>query len=230
MRPHQSRRSADEQWDGVLQRLRCHEESQRRSQETRQCLTRSQPKSRSVPDVLSLCDKSGVWSDPWASAGYDVLKVDLQNGQDVRLLEHMDDAPRVILAAPPCTEFASSGARWWAQKGEQALRDALAVVDACLRAVAIYRPRVWALENPSGRLSRYLGPPTGTFQPADYGDPYTKLTLLWGDFTMPQKNPVEATLGSMMHRVPPSQERQNIRSKTPGGFSEAFYMANRWLA
>jgi len=103
-------------------------------------------------------------------------------------------------------------------------------VDACLRAVAIYRPRVWALENPSGRLSHYLGPPTGSFDPADYGDPYTKRTCLWGDFTLPQKNPVEATEGSKMHRVPPGTNRKNIRSETPKGFAEAFFMANRWLA
>ena len=81
------------------------------------------------------------------------------------MLKFLERAPVVILAAPPCDHLAGSGARWWAEKGEGALLEALAVVDACLRAVAIYRPRVWALENPSGRLSRYLGPPVGTFNP-----------------------------------------------------------------
>lgn len=182
-----------------------------------------------MPDVLSLCDYSGVWSAPWEQAGYEVQRIDLQHGGDVRLLERLTRAPSVILAAPPCDHFALSGARWWASKGQPALLEGLSVVDACLRAVAIYDPYIWALENPAGRLSKYLGKATGSFNPADYGDPYTKRTLLWGKFTMPQKNPVPATLGSKMHLVAPGPNRKNIRSETPRGFTEAFFLANRWL-
>src|SRR5208282_1856863 len=107
-----------------------------------------------------------------------------------------------ILAAPPCDHFAVSGARWWADKGEDAVLAGLAIVDACLRAVAIYRPEWWALENPVGRLNRWLGPPAWSFDPCDFGDPYTKRTNLWGHFTPPTPlfvaacNPVEATEGS----------------------------------
>jgi hypothetical protein len=92
--------------------------------------------------------------------------------------------------------------------------------------VAVHRPQWWALENPVGRLTRYLGPPRMTFDPADYGDPYTKKNLLWGDFSIPRKKPVEATEGSKMHRLPPSPERAALRSVTPEGFSRAFYEAN----
>jgi site-specific DNA-cytosine methylase len=109
--------------------------------------------------ILSLCDHSGVWSRPYREAGYRVSCVDLQDGQDVRLMPHIDEPVHGILAAPPCDHFAVSGARWWEAKGEQPLLDGLAIVDACLRAVAIYRPEWWVLENPRGRLSRYLGPP-----------------------------------------------------------------------
>lgn len=179
--------------------------------------------------VLSLCDHSGAWSEPWLRAGYEVIRIDLQDKKDVRTLSFMKRAPSVILAAPPCDHLAVSGARWWVSKGETALLDALAVVDACLRAVAIYQPDVWALENPAGRLSKYLGPSQHSFNPADYGDPYTKLTCLWGRFTMPQKNPVLATEGSKMHLIGPGPNRKNLRSKTPQGFSEAFYQANHWL-
>ena len=178
--------------------------------------------------VLSLCDHSGAWSAPWESAGYSVCRVDLQDGADVRLIPYLEHAPSVILAAPPCDHFSVSGARWWASKGPTALFDGLAVVDACLRAVALYRPRIWALENPAGRLSQYLGPAVATFDPADYGDPYTKLTCLWGEFTMPQKNPVPATEGSKMHKIGPSPERKNLRSVTPVGFAAKFYRANAW--
>jgi hypothetical protein len=157
-----------------------------------------------------------------------VERVDLQSGRDIRTLPFMRQAPSVILAAPPCDHLANSGARWWAAKGEKALLEAMALVDACLRMVAIYRPVVWALENPSGRLSRFIGKPTATFDPCDYGDPYTKRTCLWGEFTMPQKNPVHPTEGSKMHLVGEIPDRKNIRSRTPEGFAEAFFLANRY--
>lgn len=176
--------------------------------------------------VLSLCDFTGAWSAPYRARGYDVVQVDIKRGQDVRLFEALPYPVRGILAAPPCTEFASSGARWWEEKGEQALLDGLAVVDACLRIIAVHRPQWWVLENPVGRLRRFLGEPRMAFDPADYGDPYTKRTLLWGDFVEPLKRPVEATEGSKMHLLPPSPERAALRSVTPSGFAEAFAEVN----
>lgn len=176
--------------------------------------------------ILSLCDHSGAWSSPYREAGYDVVQIDLKAGQDVRLFEALPYPVRGVLAAPPCTEFASSGARWWAGKGEQALIDALAVVDACMRVIMVHRPQWWCLENPVGRLRRYLGNPRMAFDPSDYGDTYTKRTQLWGDFTCPVKHPVEAVEGSKMHLLPPSAERQALRSVTPAGFARAFFEAN----
>lgn len=176
--------------------------------------------------ILSLCDYTGNWSRPYEEKGYDVIRVDLQAGTDVRLMEHIAIPVRGILAAPPCTAFAGSGARWWAGKGEQAVLDGLAIVDACLRAVAIYRPAWWALENPVGRLRRWLGPPRYSFHPCEHGDPYTKKTLLWGEFNLPARVHVAATEGSKMHLLPPSPERANQRSATPMGFARAFAEAN----
>lgn len=131
-----------------------------------------------------------------------------------------------VLAAPPCTEFASSGARWWAAKGENALLSALALVDAALRIVLVHKPTWWALENPVGRLRRWLGPPTFVFDPCDFGDPYTKRTLLWGSFNPPERCPVPPTEGSRMHRLPASSRRAVLRSTTPKGFARAFFKAN----
>lgn len=176
--------------------------------------------------ILSLCDYTGIWGGQYED-DYEVIYVDLQRDPDadVRLFEYIDDVHGII-AQPDCTEFAGSGARWWKMKGEEPLLKALALVDACMRIIAVHRPRFWVLENPSGRLTRWLGPWAHTYNPSDYGDPYTKRTCLWGEFTMPQKNPVEATEGSKMHLVPPGPERKNIRSATPLGFAEAFRMAN----
>ena len=174
--------------------------------------------------ILSLCDYTGNWSAPYADAGYDVVRVDLKTGTDIRLMERISRPVWGILAAPPCTMFASSGARW--TRTPEQMVEALSIVDACLRAVVIYRPKWWALENPVGKLSRYLGPPTMRFDPWYYGDPYTKRTCLWGDFNTPDRRAVTPTEGSKMHRLPPSEDRQARRSETPMGFARAFYEAN----
>ncbi len=149
--------------------------------------------------VLSLCDITGNWSRPYEDAGYSVVRVDLKTDDDVRLLRYISTPVHGILAAPPCTAFAASGARWWQDKGEVALLEGLAVVDACLRAVALYSPNFWALENPVGRLRDYLGEPRYAFDPFEFGDPYSKRTQLWGRFNYPQKDIVACTEGSKMH-------------------------------
>jgi hypothetical protein len=172
--------------------------------------------------ILDLCSGSGSWSQPYVEAGYDVRHIELESGGDVRLLRHQGPV-HGILCAPPCCHFASSGARWWASKGQKALLDGLAVVDACLRVVTTHQPQWWALENPVGRLRHYLGEPALTFDPCDYGDPYTKKTLLWGSFQAPTCTPVSGRLG-YIHRMSSSWKRQ--RSVTPPGFARAFFKAN----
>lgn len=176
--------------------------------------------------VLSLCDFTGNWSRPYREAGYDVRQVDLQHGEDVRRFEALPYPLRGVLAAPPCTHFASSGARWWEGKGERALLDGLTLVDACCRIILVHRPLWWVIENPVGRLNRWLGEPVMLFDPADYGDAYSKRTCLWGRFNAPFKTPVPAIEGSRMHLLPPSADRTAKRSETPMGFANAFFAAN----
>jgi len=177
--------------------------------------------------VLSLCDLTGGWPKPYRDAGYDVISVDIQRGEDVRLMR-VDDLPpiRGVLAAVPCTEFAVSGARWWSGKPPELLLDAVAVMDACLRIISVLNPLWWALENPTGRINRFIGPPAFSFDPCDFGDPYMKRTHLWGRFNHPARRPCTPTEGSKMHKVPPGPHRQNIRSATPPGFARAFFEAN----
>ena len=186
--------------------------------------------------ILSLCDHSGNWPAPYRDAGYLVHQVDLKAGQDVRLIEWIDAPIHGILAAPPCTAFAGSGAQYWPAKDASGeTLSALALVDACLRAVAIYNPAWWALENPVGRLRRYLGPPAYSFDPCDHGDPYTKKTLLWGRFNAPVKARVEPVMyerggkrGSWMWATlgGKSERTKTLRSMTPPGFASAFFAAN----
>ena len=183
--------------------------------------------SNSSKIILDLCGGTGSWSAPYRDAGYDVRVVDpLAGGGDVRLLRLHSEPIHGILCAPPCTHLSGSGARWWEAKGEAALLEAMSVVDACLRVVWAHNPAWWVMENPVGRLVRFIGKPRMTFHPCDYGDPYTKKTCLWGVFTEPKKSPVPATEGSKMHLLPPSEDRWRLRSMTPPGFAKAFFEAN----
>lgn len=199
------------------------------------------------PVVLSLCDRTGNWPRPYAEKyGWRVVTVDLQTPPaeylypgrthiacDVRLLTldalaaHgvLPGKTRVVLSAPPCTMFAASGSMW--KRTPEQMAEALSIVDACVRLVAVLKPRWHALENPVGKLPRWLGPARTFFHPCDYGEPYTKRTGLWGEFVIPTRTPVEPTEGSKMHCVPDSRERANRRSATPMGFARAFADANQ---
>lgn len=181
--------------------------------------------SRGPPLILSLCDYTGAWSQPYADNGYEVIRIDLEHGHDVRLSLPPPRPVHGILAAPPCTVFANSGARW--PRSDDEMREGLSVVDACMRLVLVTRPKWWALENPVGKLRRYLGAPRLIFQPNEYGDPYTKRTCLWGEFTVPLRTPVRAREHSKMALLAPGPERAALRSVTPEGFARAFFAANR---
>lgn len=172
--------------------------------------------------ILDLCGGSGAWSKPYRDAGLEVRKIDTREGWDVRLDLEYEEILEVevegILAAPPCTVFANSGARWPRSRAE--LIEGLSMVDACLRMVVLYQPHFWALENPIGKLRRWLGPPKLMFDPCDYGDSYTKRTLVWGDFHLPKKSPIEPVRDSLRPRA------AIARSVTPEGFARAFFEAN----
>ena len=100
-----------------------------------------------------------------------------------------------------------------------------------LATIEHFRPAVWALENPVGRIERLGGLPPWrlSFDPNHLGDPYTKKTLLWGRFNgdLPVV-PVEPTEGSKMHSQygGKSLATKNARSATPEGFAYGFFMAN----
>lgn len=176
--------------------------------------------------ILDLCAGSGEWSAPYVSAGYIVTRVDLRAGLDVRLYQFPRGRIHGILAAPPCTVFARAGTRYWRQWDDGMVRDGLSIVDACLRIITVCKPAWWALENPSGRLQRWLGPPVLKFDPCDYGDPYTKLTYLWGSFRHPLQSPVIPSRGSFVQTVSGGANAAARRSVTPPGFARAFFDAN----
>ncbi len=178
--------------------------------------------------ILSLCDYSGSWSQPYADAGYNVIRIDLQtDGTDARLMRLPDYSVHGILAAPPCTVFALSGNRW--KRTDAEMVEGLSIVDACVRLAWALKPEWWALENPVGKLKHWLGEPAMRFHPCDYGDPYTKRTALWGEFnTHLTRTPVDPVDGSKMwaRYGGKSTVTKNARSQTPMGFARAFFEAN----
>lgn len=192
--------------------------------------------------VLSLFDKTGQWAKPYAEAGYNVLTFDIQDDAEMGdvmnfSIEYFNENWDIlnvyaILAACPCTDFASSGARWFKDKDLDGRTEASKeLVFQTLRTIEYFKPNIWALENPVGRIERLTGLPKArmTFDPHHFGAPYTKKTILWGNFNadLPTAN-VEPTEGSKMHSKfgGKSQATKNARSETPEGFAYAFFMAN----
>ena len=186
--------------------------------------------------IYSIFDYSKVWSDPYRSAGYKVITIDIKNGQDIRLLEIPKESIYGILAAPECTHFSLSGAQYWKQKdNDNRTLQALELIGAVSRFILACNPVFWVIENPVGRLNRWLGIPKMYFQPYDYGDPYTKKTALWGRFNFPKKNPIKPIQAKEGHHSMDIYlgikgrfgRRGELRSITPPGFAKAFFESNR---
>lgn len=168
--------------------------------------------------ILDLCGGSGSWARPYRDAGYDVWTVDLARAEDVLTFVPPAEVWGV-LAAPPCTEF--SIARNGHPDIERDWVAGMACVNACMRIILQCRPRWWALENPTGYLARFLGTPRDTWEPCDFGDPWTKRTSIWGDFAIPTRGPFVTPTGSAMKRPTAAD-----RAITPPGFARAFFEAN----
>lgn len=198
--------------------------------------------------VVSLCDRTGNMVRPWAEAGFTCWCIDLQNTERRKLEKNIvffnsdlmfwefptHCRPLIVFAFPPCTDLASSGARWWKGKGLTALSKAIALVGRCAE-LGEKSNAPWMLENPIGSLSTHWRKPDAQFDPCDYGgyldpegDAYTKRTCLWtgNGFVVPIPKPVFPIEGSRMHLIPPSEDRANLRSETPMGFARAVFEAN----
>ena len=193
--------------------------------------------------ILSLFDFSGRWSSPYREAGYEVYQVDIKLGMSI-LDFNPEEMPFTevygILAAPPCTDFAGSGAQYWKAKDlDGRTAESLLLVTKTLELVDYYGPTFWALENPVGRLPNLL-PRLGKpwyFNPNEYAgwldepgkETYTKRTGLWGKFNKPEKKPLPVSAeGNWIMKLGGKSERtKELRSMTPLGFSRAFYAANK---
>lgn len=191
--------------------------------------------------IISCFDKTTNMVKPWADNGYLAYCVDIthpkgetREGNIIKvgadILNWIPPRGEIAFAAffPPCTDLSVSGARWFREKGLHKLSEAIKLFARSVD-IAETLDCPWIIENPVSTISSYWRKPDHMFDPCDYGDPYTKKTCLWtsSNFVMPEKNLVEPIKGSMMHLLPPSKDRADLRSATPMGFSKAVFEANK---
>ena len=180
--------------------------------------------------VLIACEFSGLVRDAFIARGHDAVSCDLlpserpgphYQGDVADLLGPGWD---LMIAHPPCTHLAVSGARWFKEKqAEQA--EALRFVRALLDAPI---PRI-ALENPVSIISSRIRKPDQIIQPWMFGHGETKATCLWLK-NLPPLTPTNIVEGRTprVHHASPGPNRWKERSRTLQGIADA--MAEQWGA
>jgi site-specific DNA-cytosine methylase len=194
---------------------------------------------RNIMRVLIACEYSGIVRNAFIRAGHDAMSCDLLPSEqpdpfgnddchyqgDVReLLSDKDYHFDLMIAHPPCTHLAVSGARHFARKvasGEQ--QKALEFVRMLLDTPV---PRI-CLENPVSIISTRIRKPDQIIHPWQFGHGETKATCLWLK-GLPLLVPTNIVSGreNRIHRMPPSPTRWKERSRTFQGIADAF--ADQW--
>lgn len=180
--------------------------------------------------VLVNCEFSGVVRDAFIRAGHRAWSCDIEatevDGPHLRM-DAIDAANLpgwdLMLAFPPCTDLAVSGARYFKAKGPRRQLDAIMFVRALLAAPI---PRI-AVENPIGILSSVIARPDQIVQPWMFGHGETKATCLWLK-GLPKLEATEIVDGRepRVHFMSPGPNRGRERSRTLPGFAAA--MASQW--
>lgn len=178
--------------------------------------------------VLVACEFSGIVRDAFAAKGHDAWSCDLlpseRPGKHIQgdVLGVLHEGWDVMVAHPPCTHLAVSGARWFKHK-QQEQAEALEFVRRLLDA-PIHRV---ALENPVSIISSRIRKPDQVIQPWQFGHGETKATCLWLK-NLPLLKPTDIVDGRepRVHRMPPGPNRWKERSRTFEGIAKA--MAEQW--
>lgn len=184
--------------------------------------------------VLVACEYSGTVRDAFIRKGHDAVSCDLlptdSPGPHYQgdVLDILDEGWDLMVAHPPCTHLAVSGARWF--KDKQAEQDeALQFVRDLLEAPIAYI----ALENPVSIISSRIRKPDQIIQPWQFGHDAAKKTCLWLK-NLPPLVPTDVIVKdryanqtpSGQNNLGPSPERWKLRSATYRGIAEA--MADQW--
>lgn len=178
--------------------------------------------------VAVLCEFSGIVREAFRARGHDAVSCDFLPSElpgphivgDCLARDWSDYD--LIVAHPPCTYLAVSGARWFRDR-QREQSEALDFVRALL---ALPVPKL-ALENPISVISSQIRRPDQIVQPWWFGHGETKATCLWlrGLPNLTPTNVVDGRAGRV-HREPPSPDRWKNRSRTYPGIAEA--MALQW--
>lgn len=187
--------------------------------------------------VLIACEFSGIVRDAFIRAGHEAISCDLLPSQSDLGNHFQGDVFEIIdrnwcsmlpfdlmIAHPPCTHLAVSGARYFKEKiadGRQqaALEFVLKLMNAPISRICI--------ENPISVISTKIRKPDQIIQPWQFGHGETKATCLWLK-NLPKLQPSEIVSGreARIHKMPPSRDRAMLRSITYQGVATA--MADQW--
>jgi hypothetical protein len=188
--------------------------------------------------ILVACEFSGIVRNAFRARGHDAWSCDLLPAEDdnryhmqksvLKVLDCLDDKWDMMIAHPPCTHLAVSGARWFKGKAQEQ-EEALLFVRALLEAPI---PRI-ALENPVSIISTRIRKQDQTFQPhqfwaGEYGKGEVKRTCLWLK-NLPKlipTTPNEPGRHPACWLMGPSPDRWKARSRTYPGVAAA--MAKQW--
>ena len=179
--------------------------------------------------VLVACEFSGVVRRAFRAQGHDAWSCDLIPSEGEGHQHYMCDVRDklywnwdLLIAHPPCTYLAVSGARWFKERHEEQAK-ALDFVRELLDAPI---PRI-ALENPISVISSKVRKPDQIIQPWQFGHGETKATCLWLK-GLPKLVPTKIVDGRKprVHFASPGPDRWKERSRTMVGIAEA--MATQW--
>lgn len=178
--------------------------------------------------VLVACEFSGIVRKAFRARGHDAVSCDLMDSEthgphycgDV--MDIINDGWDLMIAHPPCTHLAVSGARWFRDKKDEqdaALEFVRKLMDARIERICI--------ENPISIISSRIRKPDQIIQPWQFGHGETKATCLWLK-GLPKLVPTKIVDGreNRIHRMPPGVDRWKERSRTFPGIALA--MALQW--
>jgi len=184
--------------------------------------------------VLVGCEFSGRVREAFKSKGWDAWSCDLeptdQPGQHIQgdIFDAIANKGPwdMLIAFPPCTHLAASGAAWFAQKRADG-RQAEGVKFFMDIVAAVEKIGCGAIENPVGIMSTQYRKPDQIIQPWQFGHGETKATCLWL-YNLPKLEPTNIVEGRQqrVHRLPQNAQRAKLRSTTYAGVAEA--MGGQW--